>query len=176
MINKLDTKKTYIGLQYGTSAIAKKIKKYTQQYCPDSEQVPTHVLALVFRLGEWWVYESHLKGHKKLGIPSGVRRYKLSIWLDIEKVNEFKFYEAKVSLKKLEEYIGLPYGTGDILNLLKAGIFKNNGRQKDKFGLICSEYIALCMPSIRKYLSLNAWCITPAHFKKYFDDLGVESI
>lgn len=175
-IEQLDITRTYVGLQYGNSAIAKRIAKHTKQYAPDSPLIPTHVMAMVFRLGEWWVYESHLKAHKKLGIPSGVRRYKLSTWLKIEKVNEFKFYPIKVSLKSLEEYIGLPYGVGDIKNLLKASIFKNNGKQKDKFGLICSEYIALCMPSIRQYLQLSAWCITPAHFQKYFDEIGIEAI
>ena len=176
MINKLDPQKTYIALQYGTSRIAKKIKKYTKIYCPESTEVPTHILALVFRLGDWWIYESHLKGNKKLGIPSGVRRYKLSIWLKKENVAEYKFYPIKVSLKKLEEYVGQPYGTGDIASLLLSALLHNNGKQKDREGLICSEYIALCIPAVCKYLSLPAWCITPAHFKRYFDEIGLDEV
>lgn len=58
-----------------TSLIAKKIRKYSKSYAPNSKVIPTHVFALVFRLGEWWVYESHAKGFKKLGVPEGVRRY-----------------------------------------------------------------------------------------------------
>lgn len=173
---KFDTTKTYIGLQYGTSRVAKKIQKYTKCYCPNSEEVPTHILALVFRLGEWWVYESHLKGNKKLGIPSGVRRYKFDIWLKKENPEEYKFYPIKVSLKKLENYIGQPYGTGDIVSLLMAGLLHTNGKQKDREGLICSEYIALCVPAVCKFIGLPAWCITPAHFKAYFDEIGIEEV
>lgn len=175
-IEVLDKSKTYIGLQYGNSRIAKKIKKYTRYYCPNSKDVPTHILALVYRLGEWWVYESHLKGNKKLGIPSGVRRYKFDIWLKKENPDEYKFYPLKVSLKKLEEYIGLPYGTGDIVSLLMSALLHNNGKQNDREGLICSEYIALCIPAVCKYLSLPAWCITPAHFQRYFDEIGLDEV
>lgn len=172
----LDKTKTYIGLQYGKSNIAKKIQKYTKIYCPNSEEVPTHILALVFRLGDWWIYESHLKGNKKLAIPPGVRRYKLAVWLQKEIVEEYKFYPLKVSLKKLEEYIGQSYGTGDIMSLFLAGLFHTNGQQKDREGLICSEYIALCVPAVCRYIGLPAWCITPAHFKAYFDELGIEEV
>ena len=66
MINfeELDKKQKYIGLQYGSSLIANKIRKYSKCYAPNSKEIPTHVLAFVFRLGEWWIYESHADGHK----------------------------------------------------------------------------------------------------------------
>lgn len=46
---ELDKNKTYIGLQYGNSAIAKKIIKYTRQYAPNSQDIPTHVFAIIYR-------------------------------------------------------------------------------------------------------------------------------
>ena len=69
---KLDKNKTYLGLQYGTSLIAKQIKRFSKDYAPDSKEIPTHVLAFVYRLGEWWIYESHADTNKDLGVPSGV--------------------------------------------------------------------------------------------------------
>lgn len=166
---KLDKNKTYLGLQYGTSLIAKQIKRFSKCYAPDSKEIPTHVLAFVYRLGEWWIYESHADANKDLGVPSGVRRYKLSVWLEIEKntQNQFKAVPFDIDFKKLENYIGQPYGVGDIRNLLKAAIFHNNGKQKDRKGLICSEYIALCAPYVPEFYNLPAYCITPAHFEDY---------
>lgn len=176
--NKLNKKKTYIALEYGTSLIAKQIKKFSKCYCPNSKEIPTHVFALVYRFGEWWIYESHAKGDVNLGIPKGVRRYKASIWQEIEKdaKKNFAAYEQKVSRKLLEEYIGQPYGIGDIRSLLHAALHNSNGKQKNKKGLICSEYIALCYPEICKYYQLPEYCITPAHFQDYFDTKNIEEL
>lgn len=175
---KLNKRKTYIGLEYGTSLIAKQIIKFSKCYCPNSDKTPTHVFAVIYRLGSWWIYESHAKGDVDKGIPKGVRRYKASIWLDIEKDTQknFKVFEQKVSRKMLEEYIGQPYGIGDIKSLLHAAIHHNNGKQKNKRGLICSEYISLCYPEISKYYNLPEYCITPAHFQDYFDTKKIEEL
>lgn len=173
---ELDKRRTYIGLQYGTSFIAKKIKKYSKEYAPNSKEIPTHVFALKYRYGSWWIYESHMDGHIKKGVPSGVRRYKAEIWQQIENESEFKIFPMKFSIKKLEDYIGQPYGKGDIKELMKASIFKTNGKQKDRDGLICSEYLALCNDEICKYYNLPAWCITPAHFQNLIDAFGIEPI
>ena len=75
----------------------------------------------------------------------------------------------------LEKNIGFPYGTGDIESLLRAAIFHRNGKQKDRPGLICSEYIALCSEDIQKFCNLPAWCITPAHFQHYIDTKGIKA-
>ena len=172
----LDKRRTYIGLQYGTSFIAKQIKKYSKEYAPNSKEIPTHVLALKYRFGTWWIYESHADGHKNMGIPSGVRRYKQELWEQIENQDEFKAFPMKFSIKKLEDYIVQPYGTGDIKELMKASIFNSNGKQKDRKGLICSEYLALCNDEICKYYNLPAWCITPAHFQNIIDANGIEEV
>lgn len=177
-LDNLDKSKTYIGLQYGNSLIAKKIRKFSKDYAPDSKEIPTHVCGLVFRYEEWWVFESHADGIKKLGIPSGVRHYRAERWEDIEpKCNdEYKFYELPLSEKLLEEFIGQSYSLGDIESLLRASIFHRNGKQKDKRGLICSEYIASCCPQIIEYFDLPPYCITPAHFQKYVDDNSIKEV
>lgn len=175
----LDKKIIYLGLQYGVkSFIAKQIRKYSKCYCPNSKEVPTHALAFSFENSDWWVYESHAKGNKKLGIPAGVRRYKVKKWLELEKENlkEFKAYPLDIDRNALEEYIGYPYGLGDIKSLMLACIKHSNGKQKDKDGYICSEYIALAYPKICEFYELPAWCITPAHFKDYLDRYSIEEV
>lgn len=169
--SKLDKTKTYLGLQYGTSMVAKAIRKYSQCYAPDSEVIPTHVLALIHYLNSWWIYESHMHAHRDMGIPSGVRRYKASKWLEIEEdeLEEFEAVPMEFDIEQMEEYIGFPYGIGDIQALMKAALLHNNGEQEDHEGLICSEYLALCHPDICAYYQLPAYCITPAHFQDYID-------
>jgi hypothetical protein len=181
MINfeNFDKKIKYLGLQYGmNSFIAKQIRKYSKCYCPDAREVPTHVLAFSYENSDWWVYESHAKGNKKLGIPAGVRRYKAKKWLELEADNlkEFKAYPLDIDLNKLEEYIGYPYGLGDIKALLMAALKHNNGKQKNRNGYICSEYIALCYPKICEFYKLPAHCITPAHFQDYLDKYNIEAV
>lgn len=174
----LDKNKIYLGLQYGESFIANKIRTFSKEYAPDSKDIPTHVLAFVYRLGDWWIYESHSKGEKELGVPSGVRRYKLPVWLEIEKdtQDQFAAIPFDFDFKSLENYIGQPYGMGDIRSLLKAAIFHSNGKQKDRLGLICSEYLALCAPYIPEFYNLPAYCITPAHFQDYIDKHSPEGL
>lgn len=181
MINfeNFDKKIKYLGLQYGmNSFVAKQIRKYSKCYCPDAKEVPTHVLAFSYENSDWWVYESHAKGNKKLGIPAGVRRYKAKKWLELEAENlkEFKAYPLDIDLNKLEEYIGYPYGLGDIKALLMAALKHNNGKQKNRNGYICSEYIALCYPKICEFYKLPAHCITPAHFQDYLDKYNIEAV
>lgn len=175
---QLDKHKTYLGLQYGTSFIANKIRSFSKEYAPDSKEIPTHVLAFVYRLGDWWIYESHAKGDKKLGVPAGVRRYKLAVWLEIENntQEQFKAVPFNFDFKALENYIGHPYGMGDIRSLLKAAIFHSNGKQKNRDGFICSEYLALCAPKVPEFYNLPEYCITPAHFQDYIDKHPAEGV
>lgn len=169
--DELDKEKTYIGLQYGTSKLAQKIVKYSKQYAPDSPDIPTHVFAIVYRheLKEWWIYESHLKENKELGFPSGVRRYSLKKWLksEIRNLHQFEAYPFNFDRYILEDLVGFKYGTGSIASLMLAAIKKNNGKQKDRKGYICSEYLACCNPNICAFFELPVWCITPAHFQQY---------
>lgn len=181
MINfeNLDKERIYLGLQYGSgNFISDTIKKCTKMYAPESKEIPTHVFALVYRLGGWWIYESHHKPHSRFDVPSGVRRFRQEIWSMVEENNlqTFKAYPLDISFLWLEEYIGRPYGVGDIKELYKAWLKKSNGKQKDQKGLICSEYIAMCYKPITDFFELPAWCITPAHFQCYLDKLGIESV
>ena len=72
-----------------------KIKRFSKEYCPNAEEIPTHVAMAVFRLGSWWIYESHAKAQKEFGIPSGVRRYKLEKWLKVENPEKYVEQFAK---------------------------------------------------------------------------------
>lgn len=166
--NKLDKRSKYCLLEYGTGLIAKQIKRFSKEYCPNTEEIPTHVAMAVFRLGSWWIYESHAKAQKEFGIPSGVRRYKLEKWLKVENPEKFKAFKVQLDFKEMEEHIGESYGIGDIKALMHAAIHHTNGKQKDRKGLICSEYFALCCKDLRKYFKeLPCWCITPAHIQYY---------
>lgn len=175
-LEKLDKKTTYVGLQYGKGLISKQIIKLTKSFAPKSKNIPSHVLGLKFRYGKWWIFESHAKGDKKLGVPAGVRRYKQDIWAKLEPENNFKIFPMKLRPSKLEEYIGQCYGTGDIESLMMACLFKTNGKQKDRKGLICSEYMALCNEEICEYYNLPAYCLTPAHFQNYFDMNKIKAV
>lgn len=169
----LDKKKTYIGLEYGTGFIAKQIIKFSKIYAPKSGKIPSHVFALVHRYGHWWIYESHADRVAKYNVPAGVRKIKANIWLEIENkhLDRFKAKELKLNRKELEIHLGEKYGMGDIRSLCMAGLRKNNGKQSDHEGLICSEYIALAHPQIQAYYNLPAWCITPAHWQNYLEEV-----
>ena len=167
--SKLNKNKTYLGLQFGRSIIAKTIAKFSKMYCPTEKQTATHALAFVYENECWNIYESHLKPEPDFKIPSGVRRYKLADWLQIEENSlvEFRAYPIKLDVEELKKHIGEKYSKGDIKSLLRAALFHTNGKQKDRDGLICSEYIALAYKPIQKYFKLPPHCITPAHFQNY---------
>jgi len=174
----LDKNRIYLGLQYGNSKIAKEIKRFSKRYAPNSKHIPTHVCAFVYRkdLGVWYVYESHLKGCGKHGVPSGVRRYSLEKWLQIEAkaLKEFKAIPLDFNFIELEDIVGHRYGKGDIMSLMLAAIKRNNGAQKDRKGFICSEYLAIAYPAICKFFdNLPPWCVTPAHFQNYIESKGL---
>lgn len=165
-LDKLDKRKTYIVLEFGTSAIARTIQRLTRDYCPEERKLPSHVLALVYENKCWNVYESHMKPEKDYGIHSGVRTYPYKIFKEAfpEIVERGRVFYCKLKKKQLKKYLGQPYGVGDIVALLRAAIHHNNGKQKDRKGIICSEYLALACAPIRRYFNLPAWCITPAHW------------
>lgn len=165
-INKLDKRRTYIALEFGTSAISKVIQRLTKDFCPEEAKVPSHVLALVYENGCWNVYESHMKPKKDYCIPSGVRTYKYKVFQEAfpKVIERSRVFQIRLTKKQLKKYLGQPYGVGDIVALMRAAIHNSNGKQKDHKGIICSEYLALACASIRKYFNLKPWCITPAHW------------
>ena len=171
--NELDKNETYLGVQYGQGFISKKIRKYSKRYAPKSLKIPTHVLAFVFEEGEWFVYESHARGFKDLAIAAGVRRFSVEQWKIAEKdaLEQFEAYKLDLNKEELKKHLGEPYSIGDIRSLFFAALFHRNGKQKNREGLICSEYMSLCFPQICEVYNLPAWCITPAHFQDYFDNL-----
>lgn len=176
MFENLDKTKTYIGLQFGKSLIAKKIAKYSKIYCPNVDKVPTHIIALVYRLDDWFIYESTYTARLELGLNSGVRHYKQDKFSQLEDINEYKFYQIDLDFKALDELLGEQYAMASIKDLMLAGIKKDNGKQDDRQGLICSEYIARAYYPIKEYFSLPAWCITPAHWYKYILDNNIKEV
>lgn len=169
--DSLDKNKTYIGLQYGEGFISKKIRKYSKRYAKNSERIPTHVLAFVYENDGWKIYESHARGFKNLEIAAGVRRMTLEQWqkAEAETLDQFIAVEMPLNLDVMKKHLGEAYSLGDIRSLFLAAIFHRNGKQKDRDGLICSEYMALCYPPICEKYNLPPWCITPAHFQDYID-------
>ena len=172
MFNNLDKTKTYIGLQFGTSLIAKKIEKYSKIYCPHTDKIPTHIIGLIYRLGEWQIYESTHTARLELGLNSGVRHYNEEKFKLVEKeaIKEYKFYQIDLDFKTLDELLGEQYAMKSIKDLMLASLHRDNGKQEDRQGLICSEYIARAFYPIKEYFNLPAWCITPAHWYKYVLD------
>ena len=176
MFDNLDKTKTYIGLQFGTSLIAKKIAKYSKIYCPDADAVPTHILALRYMFNDWFLYESTHTARLELGLNSGVRHYKQEKFSKIENIEEYKFYQIDLDVQVLDELLGEQYAMASIKDLMLAAIHKNNGKQKDRQGYICSEYIASAFYPIREYFKLPAYCITPAHFMQYIIDNDIKEV
>lgn len=177
-ITKLDKRRTYIVLEYGTSVISKLIQKFTKQFAPASSKVPSHVLALVFEDKVWRVYESHMNPNIDGHLPSGCRTYTLDKLQEIfpKTYEKGVVYQVRLSKRKLKDYLGQPYGVGDIASLMRGSLLKNNGRQKDRNGIICSEYLALCCKKICKYFNLKPHCITPAHWLTYLVKNNIERI
>lgn len=177
-ITKLDKRKTYIVLEYGTSAISKLISRLTLDFCPGVKKVPSHVLALVYEDKVWRIYESHMKPEDDYGIPSGTRTYEYDVFKQAFK-NTIKngfVYPMRLNKKKLKNLLGQPYSLGDIAGLLRACITDKNGKQKDRRGYICSEYLACACNKVCKYFGLRPHCITPAHWLKYLVDNKIESV
>ena len=181
MINfdKLDKNKTYVCLEYGVGKISKIIQKYSKEYCYDME-VPSHVFALVYdnRVKDWLIYESHMQGNKVGMLPSGVRKYYRVI---LEKVLPHVIlhsdvYQLTLDTNQLEKLIGKPYGVGDIFALMNASKHHSNGKQKNRIGYICSEYIASAFPCICYHFNLPPHCITPSHFLRFVLDKDIEKI
>lgn len=177
--DKLDIDKTYVVLEYGQGVISKLIRKLTKEFCYDMD-VPSHVLALVYdhRVGQWMVYESHNLPNEMMCLPAGTRRYYRPqfVYAFPQTVTNGEVYEVRLNVKTLIKYLGQPYGYGDISKLLRACLLDNNGKQKDGFGIICSEYLALAYKPIRDYFNLEAHCITPAHWLRYLLDNDIEEI
>lgn len=177
-ITKLDKRKTYIVLEYGTSAISKLIQKLTKDYYPKAKRIPSHVLALVYEDKVWRIYESHMKPEDEFGIPSGVRTYRYEVFKEaFPNTNKYGVvYPCRFNKRRLKDLLGQPYGIGDIAALLRVGITKKNGTQKDRKGYICSEYLACACTKVCKYFGLRPHCITPAHWLKYLVDNKIESV
>lgn len=171
---------TYLVLSYGTGQSSKRVIELTKKYAPNSKRVPSHVCAIVPNLGHRWIFEAHNKPCRQFNIPAGVRHTKVEVWEKVEpRIPEnYCIVPMSFDLLKLEELIGQPYSTLEIFDHGVARVFDTNGKQKDRNGFICSEYLALCqkkidgIPLITEQFNLPAHCITPAHWQAYVDVFG----
>jgi hypothetical protein len=129
-------------------------------------------------LGDWWCYESHLVGNKKLHIFPGVRHYDRERFLmhEAKHLHEFELYPVKLDLVNLETLLGAKYGLKDVNGQLWASVFHNNGRQKNRTGVYCTEYLALAFKPIMQYFGLPAHCIPPVLFARYFKEKGISRV
>lgn len=177
-ITKLDKRRTYIVLEYGTSLVSKMIQEFTDEFVPPGKYPPTHVLALVYEDKIWRVYESHMKSELDGRIPSGTRTYPLDTLKEVfpQTYSRGVVYQVRLNKKKLKNLLGQPYGIGDIAALMRASILNRNGKQKDRKGYICSEYLACACNKVRTYLGLPAHCITPAHWLTYLVENKIKPI
>lgn len=176
-VKKLDKRRTYAVLEYGTSWISKAIHNLTkdivQSRYPEVKQMPSHILILAYTNRQWIVYESHLAAVHKYHLPSGTRTYTWETFKQafpkiVESTGDV--YPLRVKEDKLVSLLNQPYGIGDIKELAKYLTFKglDYNKQEDKPGYICSEYVATCCSAIRKYFHRQPYQITPAHFLLYF--------
>ena len=175
--NKLDKRKSYIVLEYGTSLVSKLIDKFTEDYYPCVKRRPSHVLALKHLGYCWQIFESHLQPTESL--ESGVRTYSQFLFeAEFPKIMKSTgvVYPFPTDLRKLKSLLGQPYGVGDILSLGKSYFLHSNGKQKDRTGYICSEYIASANKEIQSYFNLPPHCITPAHFLRYLEENNIKPI
>lgn len=181
MINfdKLDKEQTYVCLEYGQGSISKVIQKYSKEYCYNME-VPSHVFALIYdkQCKQWQVYESHLRASSMGCLASGTRRYYKPVLTNVfpQVVLHSDVYPININEDILKEYLEQPYGIGDIFSLMVASKLHTLGKKKNRYGYICSEYIALAFPNICAFFNLPAHCITPAHFLRYLLDNDIEKI
>lgn len=170
ILDNLDKRRSYLCLETGHSAISKQIQRLTKQFVDEGfrKNVPSHVFMLVYEKPDWIIYESHMKGIKEFGIPSGVRSYKASLPFVEDVLRRSIGFPLRINKRLAKKYLGEPYGVRDILELAKVCLIShNNGEQPDRAGLICSEYAALCYPKITEYFKLPPHCITPAHWLQY---------
>ena len=166
----------YVGLQFGKSLIAKKINSLTKVYYPDVKERATHVIALIYHNRKFFVYESTIASNAKYGLNSGARHYTFRKFLELENIDEYVFYPIGFDLEVLDERLGEQYAFASIKDLMLAGVFNKNGKQKDRTGVICSEYLALAYKDICKYFNLPAYCITPAHWQRYCEEKTLEKV
>lgn len=176
-IKDLKKSKMWVGLQFGNSLIAKKIKKYSKIYYPDALDWASHVLAVIYTNRRFYVYESTIGDNKPEGLNSGCRHYTLKKFLRIEKkaVPEYVLYPINFDFKVLDNNLGCCYAYCTIRDLMLSAILKK-GNAPDRVGKICSEFLADAYKPIQKYYDLKAWQITPVHWQRYCEEQNFKSI
>ena len=141
-LNQLDKTKTYACCQIGNDLIAKSIQTLSKKETDlPTNQISSHVFALVYKDNDWYVFQSHLdnKGCVKL-LYSDWQKQK-----DNYKC-ENSCFARELNVDVLEFWanplFNMGYGVFDIAELAIEELTKINFHH-DISGMICSEYLAL---------------------------------
>lgn len=139
-ISKLDINKTFVGIEIGTSLIAKIIQRLSHciyKNIPKS-QIATHVFALRFKQNQWFIWEAHAKW-------GGIKEYPLVEYLDTNKEDKkILIYEYNLNQHAMDYWLKFNPGYS-ILNLAEIAEQRLIGlKVKDTQGVVCSEAIANC--------------------------------
>ena len=140
---KLNPNFTFVGIEVGTSIIARIIQNLSHKIyhnIPQNE-IATHTFALRNVNGVWNVWESHAKW-------GGIREYPLAEYLATNKENkQIILYPYNLNQNAMDYW--KKYDPGySILNLAEIAGQRIIGiKVKDTQGFVCSEAIANCSPT-----------------------------
>lgn len=172
----LNKAKTYLALVYGESPKAKVMSAITSKFAPFSERVPIHTAGLRYKDGGWKMYEASEHG-KNIGLKPGVREVAIDVWKNIrhslDRINIFKY---ELDINKLDEYIGLPYGRKNLINIGLLALCGKKTKTPFSKGMTCAEYISHANNEVSRYYNTPPHCITPAHYQDFFDSKGIKPV
>lgn len=163
-IDELDKSKTYIGYQVGFGFVARAIQhksaKLTNSNMPENK-IASHVFAMAFKDGQWFVYESHLRS-------DGVAKFTFKDWARRELLDRNFVFEYPLDTFILEFYTKFNPGYSiRAIGKIALDSFSDMQKDKDSSGMICSEYITMAIPRLKPCTMFNLppWEILPIHLQ-----------
>jgi hypothetical protein len=165
-LEKLDTNRSYICLEIGTSEIAriiqkvqkKKFKKYK------TNEIASHVFILYYKNGQWYVWENHL-------MWNGIKEYTLTEYEEINKdksQKKIEVYEYHINNDACEYWLKNNPGYS-VTNLFCVASERLVGlKMPDTKGWICSQSGAACNFEICNNLGISFDDICPVDFQEFF--------
>ncbi len=175
-LNLLNPSNTYLALVYGISPKAKVMTAITSRFAPFSERVPIHTAGMRYKDGVWYFFETSEHG-KKQGVIPGVRSVAADLWQKIRhSLDSIRIFKYELDKTKLDEYLGLPYGRKNLINIGLYSLFGIKTPKPFSKGMTCAEYIAHANDEICKFYRAKPHCITPAHYQDFFDRKGMTQV
>ena len=163
--SKLDSTKTYVGLEIGQDLISKTIQNLEHKVY---KNIPAKKLAShAFAIYNGNVYQAH----EKFG---GTHKYSIDDYNKDNTKNPILIYEYPLNINRLEYYIIFNSGYS-LLQLADDSITRLTGlKTKDAPGVVCSEYINLCFEKFDMNYKMKfetALC-TPADLQVFLGGLN----